>query len=85
MSIDESSTPIGIRIGNSVLGIQPVLVDNDLKGIVVVAEAAPSRRGWRELYGLDGWAAAVLCVAAAAMGWLLAGRGDQPGREQDQS
>ncbi len=78
LSIDESSTPIGIRIGNSVLGIQPVLVDNDLKGIVVVAEAAPSRRGWRELYGLDGWAAAVLCVAAAAMGWLLAGRITRP-------
>ena len=72
---DISATPDekGIGDGAAAIGIQPILVDDELEGVVVVTEVAPARRGWRELYGLDPWAAALLCAVAAAAGWWLAG------------
>ncbi|MCU1395897.1 MAG: histidine kinase [Ilumatobacteraceae bacterium] len=76
--VDGTDEITGIAIAGNAVGIQPVLVDDELEGTVVVIEPTPPRRGWRELYGLDATWAALLCLAAAAMGWLLAGRITRP-------
>jgi len=77
-NIGGESDATGVGIGSAAVGIEPVLVNDELQGVVVVSEPAPVRRGWRELYGLDPVSAALLCLAAAAMGWWLAGRITKP-------
>ena len=67
-----------ITIGHRVLGVQPMLSDGELIGVVVVSEASPTRRGWRQLFGLDWRAAVLLALVAGAMGWWLAGRITRP-------
>ena len=77
-NLDPATGSDGTAVGHWAVGIQPVVHDDELLGVVVVAEPAPSRRGWRQLYGLDPIAAAVLALLAAAMGWWLAGRITRP-------
>jgi signal transduction histidine kinase len=67
-----------ITIGRRVLGVQPMVADGELIGVVVVSEASPARRGWRDLFGLDWRAAIALALVAGAMGWWLAGRITRP-------
>jgi len=67
-----------ITIGQRVFGVQPMVADGELIGVVVVSEASPERRGWRQLFGLDWRAAVALALAAGAMGWWLAGRITRP-------
>ncbi len=77
-NLDPTAGSDGIEVSGWAVGIQPVVHADELLGVVVVAEPAPSRRGWRQLYGLDPIAAAVLALLAAAMGWWLAGRITRP-------
>jgi signal transduction histidine kinase len=67
-----------ITIGQRVLGVQPLLSNGELIGIVVVSEASPARRGWRQLFGLDWRAALILALVAGGLGWWLAGRITSP-------
>jgi two-component system sensor histidine kinase MprB len=74
----QNGDPDGLAVGGRAVGVQSVIGEGELLGVVVVAEPAPARRGWRDLYGLDPLEAGVLAVAAAAMGWWLAGRITRP-------
>jgi signal transduction histidine kinase len=68
----------GVAVAGRAIGIEPVLVDDELRGVIVVGEDLPQRHGWRSLYGMDALAAGLLAMAAAALGWWLAGRITRP-------
>jgi signal transduction histidine kinase len=77
-SLEGAAGADGITIGPRVIGVQPMLSDGELIGVVVVSEASPARRGWRDLFGLDWRAALFLAFVAAGLGWWLAGRITRP-------
>ncbi|MEO5900634.1 MAG: HAMP domain-containing sensor histidine kinase [Ilumatobacteraceae bacterium] len=70
--------PTGRAVQGSAIGLEPVLLDDELRAVVVVAEGLPARRGWRQLYGLDPPAALLLAAVAALIGWWLAGTITRP-------
>lgn len=77
-TLDVSASSDGVTVRSSVVGLQPLVTNGELIGVVVVAETAPQRQGWRRLFGLDPIAAGLLALLAAAMGWWLAGRITRP-------
>ena len=60
------------------IGVDSVVVHDELLGAVVVVEPLPPERGWRQLFGLDLPAATCLALLAALVGWWLAGRISRP-------
>ncbi len=75
-ALDNADIPgsgVGTTSHGMAVGIEPVVNDDGVAGILLVAEPLPARRGFPQLYGLDPIAAAALAILAAAMGWWLAG------------
>ena len=67
------ASSVGTTSHGMAVGIEALVNDDGVAGILLVAEPLPARRGFPQLYGLDPIAAAALAILAAAMGWWLAG------------